>query len=134
MSISCRLLTSTALVCVSPMPQLLQYAGMRLSIMLGFATIFRLLPLCPSCPPGLRPDDFLRLLVCLGGTISVEGGFELLRLFFTISCSLRSDISFCNSFTRIDKSRMIESLFISKTRSNNVCYDPNIFCDLICSE
>ena len=48
----------------------------------GTEDIFNVLPSCPVCPPGSLPLDPRRLTVFRGRFSSLEGGTELLPLFF----------------------------------------------------
>jgi hypothetical protein len=63
--------------------------------MSGFETIFNVLPLCPVCPPGLRPVFSRKLVLGFGRFSSFEGGMELLPEFF--GCSLINNTDFLNN-------------------------------------
>lgn len=89
-------------------PQQVQYWGIWSIRISGEDDISRVCPLWSGWPPGFRPVSSRRLCVFLGRFSSLEGGTELLVLFFGF---LYWASSFSSSVTRISK-----NLILSKSR------------------
>src|SRR4030042_1861633 len=92
MSASCLLDIILPLCFDKSLPQCSHLFGLQEIILSGVFVWFRVFPLCPFCPPDFFPLRSLKVWFFLGGKLSLDGGLELLLLFFcncfSNSCTL----------------------------------------------
>jgi len=106
----------------------------------GVTVISRVLPSCPGWPPTFLPDFSRKLFVRLGRFSSLDGGMELLRLFFRVRslancCSTTSNRSFNSLFSSISNAMIC--FWPSMMSCSGVCtirFYTNIHCHPIISK
>ena len=100
MSITCRRPMKMAGNADKSSPQQVQKDAQCVSMISGFATILKVVPSCPYCPPGFFPDDSLKLWVFYNLGKSLEGGLLLFLLFLGFSYFERRSVNRTTSCSR----------------------------------